>query len=226
MMSVKELSVFSIDKIKNDINDSLKSVSLKFAWEDLKLAKEGTSHGEGDVLIFDLRGVFRGDLPLLVEKIMANFEPEQLKKSIAIFEAGQASIEIIGLFRDFVIEPINQDELRLRIEKILSAMKPRKLKVVAPEAKDIKVDTESYQAFLGGELMDLTYKEFELLKFLLDNRGKAFTRQVLLSRVWGYDYYGGTRTVDVHVRRLRSKLGDTTGEQIQTVRNIGYRFSK
>jgi len=125
-----------------------------------------------------------------------------------------------------VFEPINQNELKLRIEKILNVIKPKELKVIAPDVKEIKVDTESYQAFLGKELLDLTYKEFELLKFLLENKGKAFTRQLLLSKVWGYDYYGGTRTVDVHVRRLRSKLGDTTGDLIQTVRNIGYRFSK
>ncbi|MCL5985362.1 MAG: winged helix-turn-helix domain-containing protein [Actinobacteria bacterium] len=223
---MKELSVFSIDRIKKDINDSLRSVSLKFAWEDIKLAKGGTAHGEGDVLIFDLRGVSGGDLPLLIEKISANFDPQQLKKSIAVFEMDQASVKVAEIFGDFVFEPINKNELKLRVEKILSVIKPRKLKVIAPDVKEIKIDTESYQAFLGSELLDLTYKEFELLKFLLDNKGKAFTRQVLLSQVWGYDYYGGTRTVDVHIRRLRSKLGDTTGELIQTVRNIGYRFSK
>lgn len=138
----------------------------------------------------------------------------------------QASVEVAEIFGDFVFEPINQNELKLRIEKILNVIKPKELKVIAPDVKEIKVDTESYQAFLGKELLDLTYKEFELLKFLLENKGKAFTRQLLLSKVWGYDYYGGTRTVDVHVRRLRSKLGDTTGDLIQTVRNIGYRFSK
>lgn len=225
-MSVKGLSVFSIDKIKKDINDSLKSVSLKFAWEDLKLARRDTGHIEGDVLVFDLRGVSHDDLLLLIEKISANFDPQQLKKSIAVFEVDQASVEVVEIFGDFMFEPINQNELRLRVEKILSVIKPRELKVISPDVKEIKIDTESYQAFLGGELLDLTYKEFELLKFLLDNRGKAFTRQSLLSQVWGYDYYGGTRTVDVHVRRLRSKLEDTTGDLIQTVRNIGYRFSK
>jgi hypothetical protein len=225
-MSVKELSVFSIDKIKKDINDSLKSVSLKFAWEDLKFTGRDTGRTEGDVLIFDLRGVSHDDLPLLIEKISANFNPQQLKKSISVFEVDQASVEVAEIFGDFVFEPINQNELKLRIEKILNVIKPKELKVIAPDVKEIKVDTESYQAFLGKELLDLTYKEFELLKFLLENKGKAFTRQLLLSKVWGYDYYGGTRTVDVHVRRLRSKLGDTTGDLIQTVRNIGYRFSK
>jgi len=225
-MNTEALSVFSIDKIKKDINNSLKSVSFKLGWENLELARKRTGDIEGDVLIFDLRGILKNDLNLLIKKILTNFNSQQLKKSISIFETNQVSVENAAIFGDFMVEPINQNELRLRVEKVLSVTKPRELKVIAPDVNEVKIDIESYQAFIGNELLDLTYKEFELLKFLLDNRGKAFTRQSLLSKVWGYDYYGGTRTVDVHVRRLRSKLRDTSGNLIQTVRNIGYRFSK
>ncbi|WP_018142615.1 winged helix-turn-helix domain-containing protein [Alloscardovia criceti] len=88
----------------------------------------------------------------------------------------------------------------------------------------LEVDTVGYTATLRGEPLDLAYKEFELLKYLVLHPGRAFTRTQLLQEVWGYDYYGGTRTVDVHVRRLRAKLGVEYESVIGTVRNVGYRF--
>ncbi|KHL18865.1 DNA-binding response OmpR family regulator [Mumia flava] len=99
----------------------------------------------------------------------------------------------------------------------------------APDAHVIKsggltVDDVTYTAKLDGRSLDLTFKEFELLKFLAQHPGRVFTRQQLLQEVWGYDYFGGTRTVDVHVRRLRAKLGPDNETLIGTVRNVGYRF--
>lgn len=88
----------------------------------------------------------------------------------------------------------------------------------------LEVDTVGYTATLRGEPLDLAYKEFELLKYLVMHPGRAFTRVQLLQEVWGYDYYGGTRTVDVHIRRLRAKLGVEFESAIGTVRNVGYRF--
>jgi DNA-binding response OmpR family regulator len=88
----------------------------------------------------------------------------------------------------------------------------------------VVIDESSYQAKANGRPLDLTYKEFELLRFLVANPSRVFTRDQLLSEVWGYDYFGGTRTVDVHVRRLRAKLGDMEA-LIGTVRNVGYRFT-
>lgn len=89
---------------------------------------------------------------------------------------------------------------------------------------DLHIDEASYSARLRGRTLDLTFKEFELLKFLAQHPGRVFTRAVLLQEVWGYDYFGGTRTVDVHVRRLRAKLGPEYEALIGTVRNVGYRF--
>lgn len=89
---------------------------------------------------------------------------------------------------------------------------------------DLVVDTESYTARVHGRPIDLAYKEFELLKYLVQHPGRVFTRAQLLQEVWGYDYYGGTRTVDVHIRRLRAKLGGEYEHLIGTVRNVGYRF--
>jgi DNA-binding response OmpR family regulator len=89
---------------------------------------------------------------------------------------------------------------------------------------DVEIDEASYSARVNGRGLDLTFKEFELLKYLAQHPGRVFTRQQLLQEVWGYDYFGGTRTVDVHVRRLRAKLGPEHEALIGTVRNVGYRF--
>jgi len=91
-------------------------------------------------------------------------------------------------------------------------------------AGELVIDEASYSARIGGRLLDLTYKEFELIKHLAQHPGRVFTRAQLLQEVWGYDYFGGTRTVDVHVRRLRAKLGLEYEVLIGTVRNVGYRF--
>ena len=89
---------------------------------------------------------------------------------------------------------------------------------------DLAIDEAAYSARIRGRSLDLTFKEFELLRFLATHAGRVFTRAQLLQEVWGYDYYGGTRTVDVHVRRLRAKLGAEHESLIGTVRNVGYRF--
>ncbi len=91
-------------------------------------------------------------------------------------------------------------------------------------ASGVVIDEASYSAKVHGRPLDLTYKEFELLRFLAQHPGRVFSREQLLSEVWGYDYFGGTRTVDVHIRRLRAKLGDLES-LIGTVRNVGYRFN-
>lgn len=89
---------------------------------------------------------------------------------------------------------------------------------------DLVMDLANYTVHIAGRPVELTYKEYELLRFLATNRGRVFTRETLLSKVWGYDFYGGARTVDVHVRRLRAKIEDRHTPFIETVRNVGYRF--
>jgi len=89
---------------------------------------------------------------------------------------------------------------------------------------DLRIDTDTYQVTAAGRSLDLTFKEFELLRFLATHPGRVYTRPALLREVWGYDFYGGTRTVDVHVRRLRAKLGAEHEQLIETVRSVGYRI--
>ena len=90
--------------------------------------------------------------------------------------------------------------------------------------KDLELNLATYQATVGGAPSDLTYMEYELLRFFVEHPGRVWSRDQLLAKVWGYDYFGGSRTVDVHVRRLRAKLGEERSSWITTVRSVGYRF--
>lgn len=114
--------------------------------------------------------------------------------------------------------------LRLAVSRIVGTPGGPEPEPEEIRAGDLHIDEASYSARLRGRTLDLTFKEFELLKFLAQHPGRVFTRAVLLQEVWGYDYFGGTRTVDVHVRRLRAKLGPEYESLIGTVRNVGYRF--
>ena len=122
-------------------------------------------------------------------------------------------------------QPFHPKELEARLRHLMF----RAGRTGTPELAsygDLVLNFETYQAVIGGKPLDLTYMEYELLKFFVTHPGKVFTREQLLSRVWGYEYYGGARTVDVHVRRLRAKLGEEHANLIQTVRSVGYRFGQ
>lgn len=121
---------------------------------------------------------------------------------------------------DFLIEPVDPVEARLRLIRLVRTESGEDL----ARFKDLELNPLTYQALLGDDPMDLTYMEYELLRFLVENPVRVWSRQQLLSRVWGYEYYGGARTVDVHIRRLRSKLGEERSSWITTVRSVGYRF--
>ena len=129
------------------------------------------------------------------------------------------------LVDDFVLAPYRPPEVALRIQQLLKRFKPPD-ESSALKNGDLTIDLARYEVALGGRRLDLTFKEYELLRFLASSPGKVFTRETLLSRVWGYDYFGGTRTVDFHIRRLRSKIETTTTSFIETVRNVGYRFKE
>jgi len=123
---------------------------------------------------------------------------------------------------DFISPPIESGELRTRVARTLWVRTGTDDGHVLREGP-LTIDLERYKVAIDGEAVDLTYKEYELLRFLATNPGKPFTREALLNRVWGYDYYGGSRTVDVHVRRIRAKI-ENQQQFIETVRNVGYRF--
>lgn len=123
---------------------------------------------------------------------------------------------------DFVLSPIDSDELAVRIGRLARREGAGPDEVVM--FKDLSLDLATYQATVASRPIDLTFMEYELLRFFVTHQGRVWTREQLLSRVWGYDYFGGARTVDVHVRRLRAKLGEERASWITTVRSVGYRF--
>jgi len=160
----------------------------------------------------EVRGVLQrlagGDRPAL----LALVEPEQLP----------AFDPSLGL-DDFVATTASASELALRIRQALW----RRTKVDARNvlrAGDLEMDLASYTVSISGHHVELTYKEYELLRYLATNADRVLNRETLLNRVWGYDFYGGARTVDVHIRRLRAKIEDSQRTFIETVRNVGYRF--
>jgi two-component system alkaline phosphatase synthesis response regulator PhoP len=166
------------------------------------------------------------DLPSLAEdatvrELLANVEatpvivianPEQLEAFEPIRDAD-----------DFHRKGAPAEELVARVRRVLwkrHRVDARNLLKVG----DLVMDLGNYTVQIAGRTVDLTYKEYELLRFLATNRERVYSRETLLSKVWGYDFYGGARTVDVHIRRLRSKIEDRTHTFIETVRNVGYRF--
>ncbi len=125
---------------------------------------------------------------------------------------------------DFILPSQIEAELIPRVNFLLL-----KMKVLVPKDSlvvgDMLLNFEKYELKVNGGIVVLTFKEFEMLKLLMQNQDKVFTRIDLLSKVWGYDYYGGSRTVDVHMRRLRAKIPPPYNKMLKTIRNVGYMFS-
>lgn len=126
------------------------------------------------------------------------------------------------LFDDFCLDPFHPRELEARLAHLAAASNDGSAEIITYGPLRINLDT--YEAVVDERPLDLTYMEYELLRFLASQPGRVFTREALLNQVWGYEYYGGARTVDVHVRRLRAKLGEENADLIQTVRSVGYRL--
>jgi two-component system alkaline phosphatase synthesis response regulator PhoP len=172
-------------------------------------------------LIFSLLG--RPDT-LAIRNFMRAVDRPREVATVALIRSDQAgSFDFQLGFDDFIVYPALSDEVLTRLRRAIWLRSGVESDHTL-RAGDLHLDLANYKAFVMGRPVDLTYKEYELLKFLASNRDKVFTREALLNRVWGYDFYGGARTVDVHIRRLRSKIEDAHHTFIETVRNVGYRF--
>lgn len=137
----------------------------------------------------------------------------------------EKDLEVIDLewfFDDFTLFPFRGRELSTRVQRILWDRNLIDDANIISLGK-LKINLKEYSVYVSNKKLDFTYKEFELMRFLVQNRDVVFSRKELLNKIWGIDYIGGTRTVDVHIRRLRSKLGDEFNSIIETVRNVGYR---
>ena len=174
------------------------------------------------------------DLALVDTAYMTSAEVERCVQ--ACVESGVPALALIPRTRvpglepslplaDFITSPPDPDELVIRARRVLEsgeAAKEDDSHVI--RAGDIQIDTSSYEVTIRGQRVGLTFKEYELLKLLAENPGRVFSRYALLNQIWGYEYFGGTRTVDVHIRRLRSKIQDAEHNFIETIWNVGYRF--
>ncbi|MDO5535825.1 MAG: response regulator transcription factor [Propionibacteriaceae bacterium] len=178
-----------------------------------------TEAARADILVLDGRHDLAGARQMCRLLDAANNPTPIL---LVLGEGGFAAVTSDWGVRDIVLDAAGPAEFDARIRL---ALLPGSGDAGVLSAGGLEIDETAYHATLNGRPLDLTYTEFELLKYLAQHPGRVFTRETLLSDVWGYDYYGGTRTVDVHVRRLRAKLGIEHESLIGTVRNVGYRFT-
>ncbi|TFB67422.1 response regulator transcription factor [Cryobacterium sp. Hz9] len=175
---------------------------------------------DSDLLLVDARSNLAAAKSLCqILRTMDSFIPLLL----VITEGGLAAVSPEWGVDDVILDSAGPAEVDARI-RLTAGRLARTEPSNTIRAAGVVIDEASYSAKVHGKPLDLTYKEFELLRFLAAHPSRVFTREQLLSEVWGYDYFGGTRTVDVHVRRLRAKLGDQES-LIGTVRNVGYRFN-
>jgi DNA-binding response OmpR family regulator len=191
------------------------------------------------VLPRDVRGLLSGPSPDVI-LLDARSELADARASCRMLRATGPGVPLIAVITEAGLVALSADwglddvvlssagpaeveaRLRLAVGRLAAATEGESGLV---RAGDLTIDPDTYAAKVRGRPLDLTYKEFELLRFLAQHPGRVFTRDQLLREVWGYDYYGGTRTVDVHVRRLRAKLGSEHESMIGTVRQVGYKFA-
>ena len=184
-------------------------VTISAGWEDetSRTPDVAIVLGSFDAVASLRRSEGLGDIPVVL-----TVEADQIEDLDAIIDVDE-----------LIVRPFGATELRARI-----ARARRQANGIAPDdivrIGSLAVDLATYQVAVDGRPIDFTYMEYELLKFLATHPSRVFSREALLSRVWGYDYYGGARTVDVHVRRVRAKLGAEHAQRIKTVRSVGYRF--
>lgn len=171
-------------------------------------ARRDLGHGRGLTQLIRTTGV---DVPLFT----------------VVTEGGLAAVTAEWGVDDVLLDTAGPAEVEARLRLATGKLASSRDNESSPDeirAGELVIDEATYTARISERLLDLTYKEFELLRYIAAHPGRVFTRAQLLQEVWGYDYFGGTRTVDVHVRRLRAKLGTEYEALIGTVRNVGYRF--
>ena len=176
-----------------------------------------------DVVLVDLSGFPTGQArPFRALRSLPGFKDTPI---IALLSESQLErLDFAHGADDFVLVPWDVKELDVRIKQALWRAGKMDADHVL-RVGDVVINLANFEVTLKGQPIDLTYKEYELLRFLASHKERVHTRDTLLDQVWGYDYFGGTRTVDVHVRRVRAKIGDPDGLLIQTVRNVGYRLT-
>jgi two-component system alkaline phosphatase synthesis response regulator PhoP len=189
---------------------------------DLPEAAERLAQEDGfDALILNLEGISHHSE---VEALLRSEPVGDRMATLAVLRGEELGrVDLPLRVDDFVVLPASGEELAARTRRVLSRRQgPTDANVI--RCGDLLIDLGSYRVFVAGRPVELTYKEYELLRFLASHGDQVCTRETILNQVWGYDFYGGARTVDVHIRRLRSKIEARGHTFIETVRNVGYRF--
>jgi len=179
-----------------------------------------------DLILFDFKSIPNGKSLSAHQVLKEEKELRDIPVLFLISKGTESQIDVGSGLDDFVTKPYNFSELLTRLRLILWKHRRISGKDIIRHGK-LVINLEKYEVALDEKTLTLTFKEYELLKFLATHPGKVFTRDAILNKVWGYDYYGGTRTVDVHIRRLRSKLeaGPEPQTYLETVRGVGYKFN-
>ena len=210
----------SSTEIMNFIKKLDTNILYVTSFEEIHKATKSTSREDPELIILDLRNAIRHLIQVSIDQMSA------VKYSMLIMlDPSQLhNVEATGDLTDFIVSPVTGAELGFRIRKL----------TVDPKSKstdnfiivdDLKINPANYDVTILGKRIDLRFKEYELLLLLASNPGRVYDRATLLNQIWGYDYFGGTRTVDVHIRRLRSKIeAESEKNFIETIWNVGYRF--
>ena len=175
-----------------------------------------------DLIIFNPKSSYFEVIDLYYS-IKKEAQTQETPMALLMDETEMKTADLPSGIQEVFYRPLRVAETVSRINHLFKRLHKVDQKNLIVRGK-IRIDVGKYETRVGEKKIDLTYTEFELLKFLCSNPGTVFTREVLLNKVWGYEYYGGTRTVDVHIRRLRSKIEGKSQAFIETVRNIGYKF--
>jgi DNA-binding response OmpR family regulator len=203
----------NLDKEHSDFMSTLKKIGIK----KIKLDKV-EKQNQVDIVITSLSKY--GE----TKKDLSNIESSSNPIPSLIVVNNKEFDQTVDLIKNKKIEIISNKsllgEINARIDSLLGDSNSEKL-----EFKDLVINLKTYEAKVDNVLLDLTFMEYELLKFFIENQENVWSREDILEKVWGYDYFGGARTVDVHVRRLRSKLGERRAYWIKTVHSVGYKFN-
>jgi DNA-binding response OmpR family regulator len=175
-----------------------------------------------DLILFQYSGDSQG-IRAFSKELKGDEETRSIPLVAVVQETESREFDLWDMIDDFIIAPCRSEELELRIRHV-ERKKGLNLSGENLQIGNLAIDFAAYEVAVRGVRVALTFKEYELLKFLVTHPNRVFNRNTLLQKVWGYEAYVGTRTVDIHIRRLRSKLGNA-GSGIQTVRNVGYKFN-
>ena len=190
------------------------------AW-DLDSLSNAVANGSPEIVVMDMRNS-ENSLPYCKD-LIGNYDQVGEAPRMAIVESTEIGDLQSRYVDDFILYPYENTELALRLNRLLSrSQTARTGKQLTVDG--LTIDTDSFEVTVEGRQLSLTFKEFELLRFLAAHPGRVHTREALLNQVWGYEYFGGLRTVDVHIRRIRAKLGVKHENLIQTVHGVGYKF--